>query len=190
MAAGRRLEIGGKTLLKAGQDIMSVHVRYQGDVLEVSTRGRGVVRVARGRATRFSVDGKPVRAAGSTEEFETIVGEPGKIELSTPVFATDPVARCKGIGVPRGYGGVYQGPAQSALVSFKSAVPTDMIIQWRGTGETVWKRVVNPELTTDHYYLLPDLDHGTTYQVRLACRSLDGRVGELQKQYVYNDPKK
>jgi len=190
LVAGRRLEIGGKTLIEVGPDILATRVRYHGDRVEVSTRGRGEVRLAKGSATRLVLNGKSVRVEVKAEQFRVQVGDSGKIALTAPEFATDPVARCKGIGVPLGYGGSYKGPAQSALVRFKTSLPSDMVVEWHGPKGTTWKRVLNPEPITDHYYLLTDLEHGTTYQVRLTCRSVDGRVGTLHQDYTYTDPEK
>jgi len=190
LAAGRLLEIGGKTLIGLGPDIMAARVRYDGNTVEVSTRGRGEVRIARGPATRMILNGKVVRAEVVGDQFRAEAGTPGKIALTALDFATDPASRCKGIGVPLGYGGSYKGPEQSALIRFKSSVPSDMTIEWREAKETTWKRVANPEPIADHYYLLTDLEHGKTYQVRLTCRSPDGRVGNLQREYTFTDPDK
>src|SRR5437764_10242966 len=99
------------------------------------------------------------------------VGRSEKITLTAPTFATDPAARCKGIGVPLGYGGVYKGPQQSALIRFNISAPTDMTIEWRAAGEEAWNGVVNPEPLTEHFYLLPDLTDRRKYQVHLTCRS-------------------
>lgn len=188
LAAGRRLEVGGKTLIEAGPDVVSVHVRYAGDTAEVSTRGRGIVHVAAGPAAAVRVNGQRAREGAEAGSFRAEVGDPGTVALSALEFETDPPARCKGIGVPLGYGGVYKGPAQSALLRFHSSVPSDMTVAWRGAGETAWKHVLNPEPTADHYYLLTDLDHGKTYQVRLTCRSADGRFGVVERDYTYTDP--
>src|SRR6185369_7172075 len=113
---------------------------------------------AQGTASKLILNGKLVGVKAEAGQFRTEVGKPGKIALTTPEFATDPAARCKGIGVPMGYGGSYKGPPQSALVRFKSAEPADMTIEWRRADEGAWKRVVNPELVADHYYLLTDLE--------------------------------
>src|SRR5262249_29064043 len=104
LAAGRRLEVGGKTLITAGPEGLSVNVRYQGDTAAVSTRGRGEVRVAKGRTTKLVLNGKPVSTTGAGDEFRAEVGEAGTAALTALTFATDPAARCKGIGVPVGYG--------------------------------------------------------------------------------------
>ena len=50
--------------------------------------------------------------------------------------------------------------------------------------------MVNPESVKDHYYLLTDLEPRKKYQLRLTCRSADGRVGNLQTDYTYLDPEK
>src|SRR5207249_3286507 len=63
-------------------------------------------------------------------------------------------------------------------------------VSTRGGGQSAWKRVVNPQQITDHYYLRPDLENGKMYQVRLTCRSADGRVGVLQKDYTHAEPAK
>ena len=71
--------------------------------------------------------------------------------------------------------GSYKGPAQSALVRFKSSVPADMTLEWRRADEMSWKRVINPEPTTDHYYLLTDLKPGKNFgeQIGVAGRNDD-----------------
>src|SRR5262249_42802249 len=141
LAAGRRLEVCGKLLLEVGPDVMAAHVRYRGDAVEVSTRGAGAVRVAKGAAVRVVFNGKPVRAPAEADQFRLVLGRSGKVALTAPEFATDPAARCKGIGVPQDYGGSYRGPAQSALVRFKTSAPTDMTVEWRGPKDIAWKRV-------------------------------------------------
>jgi len=169
---------------------MAAGVRYLGDTVEVSARGSGAVHIAKGPATKVVLNGKPLNVKAESGQFRLEVGRPGKIELTAPQFATDAGARCQGIGVPQGYGGVYKGPPQSALVRFKTSMASDMTIEWRGKNETVWKRVVNPEPLSDHYYLLTDLEHGKTYQVRLTCRGPEEHAGMLQKEFTYSDPEK
>jgi hypothetical protein len=190
LVAGRRLEAGGTMLIGAGPEVLSVHVRYDGDRAEVSTRGRGEARIARGRAARVVLNGRPADPRVEAEQFRLEVGNPGPVAIADLVFATDPASRCKGIGVPLGYGGSYQGPPQSALVRFKTSVPSDTTVEWRGPSEAAWKRVVNPEVITDHYYLLTDLEPGKTYLIRLTCRSPEGRVGVRREEYTFNDPPK
>jgi hypothetical protein len=187
---GRRLEVGGTTLIETGPEVLAAHVRYVADRAEVSTRGRGMVRIAKTSATQVTVNGAALPLSAKGDRFEFLVGRPGTIQLTAPVFATDPLLRCKGIGVPRGYGGVYQGPPQSALVRLQSSVPSDFALAWRGPGEPGWKHVLNPEPTSDHYYLLTDLEDGKTYQLRIACRNADGRAGLLDKEFTYKDPDK
>src|SRR5205814_1884088 len=46
LAAGRRLELGGKTLIEVGPGVLAGQVRYNGEVAEVSARGHGTIRVA------------------------------------------------------------------------------------------------------------------------------------------------
>src|SRR5262249_25164839 len=147
-------------------------------------------RVAKGAASRVVLNGKPVHVTAEGDQFRLDAGRSGKVVLMTPEFATDPAARCKGIGVPQGYGGSYRGPAQSALFRFKTSAPTDMTVEWRGPKDIAWKRVYNPEPTAEHYYLLTDLEHETTYQVRLTCRGPDGGTGVVQRDYKYIDPDK
>src|SRR5439155_27277599 len=64
LVAGRRLELAGKNLIEVGPDILSASLRYNGDTVEVSTRGRGVVRIAKGPASKLVLNGKPSRVAG------------------------------------------------------------------------------------------------------------------------------
>jgi hypothetical protein len=190
LTAGRRLEVGGMTILEVGPEVVSAWVRYKGDTAQVGARGRGTVRVAKGPAVKVVLNGKALAAKPEGDLFRLEVGESGEVALSAVEFATDPDARCRGIGVPQGYGGSYKGPAQSALVCFKTSAPADMTVEWRGPKDTAWKRVYNPEPTAEHYYLLSDLEHETTYQVRLTCRGTDGRAGVLQVDYEYLDPEK
>ena len=134
------------------------------------------------------LNGTLVSAKPEAEHLSLQVGQPGAIELTPLSFNTDPVSRCQGIGVPLGYGGSYQGPPQSALVRFKTSVPSDTTLEWRGPDESTWKRVINPEPSADHFYLLTDLQNGTTYQVRVNCRSADGRAGHRQMDYTHAEP--
>jgi hypothetical protein len=174
-------------LIEAGPEILSVQVRYHGDTVEVNTRGRGALRIAKGTASKVLLNDAPAPVAAKEDLWLMEVGSPGAIAINGIAFATDPAARCKGIGVPIGYGGNYKGPEQSALVRFKTSASTDMILEWRGTHEKAWKRVLNPDPVTAHYYLLTDLEHGKAYQLRLTCRAADGRVGALEAEYTYVD---
>lgn len=183
LAGGRRLEVAGKTLIEVGPEILSARFRHSGDTVEVSTRGHGPVHVATGRAGRLILNGTPASVGSKADGFRIDVGQAGKIALTAPEFSTDPLARCQGIGVPIGYGGTYKGPDNSALVRFKTTTPSEMTIEWRGPDDTAWKRVVNPEPTTDHYYLLTDLAKGKKYQVRLTCRNEEGWVGMVEAAY-------
>ena len=61
-------------------------------------------------------------------------------------------------------------------------------LHWRAATETTWKRILNPEPTTEHYYLLTDLEHGKKYQLRLACATAEGGLGTLETEYTFSDP--
>ncbi len=190
LAAGGRLEVGGRTLIEVGPEIRSVAVHYRGDVAEISARGQGALRIAKGSATRVTLNGKSVAIQAEGDHFILRAGQPGPITITGLTFATDPAARCKGIGVPQGYGGVYKGPEHSALLAFRTSVASDMKLEWRTAAEAPWKRVLNPEPTTDHYYLLTDLEHGTKYHVRLTCATPQGAFGTLEAEYTFSDPDK
>ena len=160
----------GKTLIEVDPEITGVHVRFTGNRPEVTARGRGRVKVK-----------------GNSKPIQVRVGRSGKIVLKDIRFSTEPASRCKGIGVPLGYGGTFKGYPGSSLVSIKSSLPSDMTIEWRLKGGTEWLRVVNPETITDHYYLLTDLTDGKTYDLRLTCRSADGRIGRSETTYTFKE---
>lgn len=188
LVAGHRLEAGGKVLIDAGPAISCVSVRYKRAIVEVSAHGRGPVQVATDSASRALVNGELATATIAEGRFQLHLGKPGGVTLSKLDFSTTAEARCKGIGVPLGYGGSYRGPDRSALVRFTSSVPTDMQLEWRRADEATWKQVVNPEPLTEHYYLLTDLEHTRKYRLRLTCRDAAGRVGILEEDYTYRDP--
>src|SRR5207244_3560581 len=84
LAGGGRLEVGGSTLIEVGPEVASAHVRYKGEVAEVSTRGRGTARVATGTAVRLVLNGKPVEKKPEAGQYRLEVGTEGEVTITAP----------------------------------------------------------------------------------------------------------
>ncbi|MBI4027383.1 MAG: fibronectin type III domain-containing protein [Verrucomicrobia bacterium] len=113
----------------------------------------------------------------------------GEVAISEMHFSAEPQARCRGSGVPLGYGGAFMGYEKTALAACTTRVPAEMTIEYRPKDGPEWRRFLNPEPTTDHYYLLTDLEHEKPYEVRITCRDAAGRLGSRSQVYHHLEPK-
>jgi hypothetical protein len=190
LTGGRVLRLAGKALIEAGPEVRAVNARFVGDGVEITARGRGAIRVATQSATRVSVNGAATNAEIKEGYTQLEIGKLGDVAVSELRFSAEPAARCRGSGVPVGYGGTFQGYEKSALAACTTDVPAAMTIAYRPKEGNEWRRALNPVPTTDHYYLLTDLEDGKEYEVRIDCRDAEGRSGSVTQIYSYREPTK
>jgi hypothetical protein len=208
--AGRSLRLNGHTLIEAEPGILALHLRRNGNTLEIAAEGHGTIQVAPMQARQVRLNGSMVAARLVNGYYRLSAGRAGAVAINGLRVSTAAADLCKAVGVPLGFGeinkylshvksakdslvpkgipAVYQGPPNAIAIFWQTAEPADEVVEWRPEG-TAWRRMVNPELATAHYYLLPDLIAGRRYQVRLSSRTPDGRVGIKQTTFVYAKPR-
>jgi hypothetical protein len=180
---GRVLGYGGKRLLEAWPDIASVYVRFAGTRLEVTTQGRGTVSVAAGSVATVILNGHVTKAKPQRGMLRLEVGSTENLTISHLEYLHSPQDMQLAMGLERP-----AAHSDAVVVKWKTSVPTDAVAEYRKIGDGTWTRSVNPEPLLEHYPILTGLQHGATYELRLTCRTADGRVGKLLTTYRHIDP--
>lgn len=187
LVGGRMLSCASETLLETGPEIESVAVEYTANTVVVDARGAGKLSVAtNGAQTALLLNGRigSVRKSGSgaNSRFEVDLPSPGALELQTPTTSADPLA------IYKAYVGFRPHPTalppwNPVLVSWKTPLPADAIIEYAPMGDTFWLRNRQSDPTTEHRLVLTRLTPGTTYRVRIQSRTDDGRIGRAELTY-------
>jgi len=187
---GQRLSLKEQTLIEASPEIAAVHVRYVGDIAEITTRGLGKLTIAKRTATRATLNGKPVTATEANGLLRVAAPSVAAFTLTTPVVSTDAKALCQATGVPYGaelgpndWGAYSKGPGNAVLVKWESSVPSDSEVEYREAKSKTWKRSVCGEPRTNHTFVISEIEPGKSYEFRVTCRSADGSLATAKTSY-------
>src|SRR5207237_146829 len=152
LVGGTRLDCAGETLLTVGPEIESIHLHYVGDKLEVAVRGRGIVSVLAGAASKVYLKGVNHKAKLEKSRLVFSNGAAGNLKLSEVKFANDPKSLYQAIGLPpdRALNLSNGACKNSIVVAWTSSEPASALVEYRLSPTDPWRRSINPELTTQH----------------------------------------
>jgi hypothetical protein len=180
LAAGQKVTYDGETLLEVGPRVASASVQYAEDTITVDLQGHGKISVAAGPQKTLVLNGKvhpPQKTGSGTMKRWTVeLPNPGGLDLVAPALSTDATAVYKALV------GFRPGPAlppwNPVVVSWKTLVPSDAMVEYAPEGSDTWIRNTKPDAVTDHHLVVNRLKAGTAYRIRIRSISEDGRTGE------------
>jgi hypothetical protein len=186
LVGGQNLVYAGQTLVEAAPEISSISLRYAGNRIHVDVRGRGKFTVAAGSTREIELNGtaQPHGRGGSlvNGRWEFSASNPGSLDLDPPVLTTDPNA------VYKAYVGFRPHPTavppwNPVLVTWKTSLPSDAIIEYAPLNSEHWLRNMKPDAVYEHRMVLSRLTPGTTYRIRVHSSTHDGRSGTAELTY-------
>jgi hypothetical protein len=186
LVGGRKVVFAGRALIEAGPDIVSANVQFAPDIVTTDLRGHGRISLAAGTSKKLMMNGRVLSTGREATlrdgRWEVEIPEPDPLELVSPEFSTDPTS------IYRAYVGFRPTPDavppwNPVLVSWKTPIPADAIIEYAPAGSQNWIRNTKPDLVTDHRMVLTRLVPGTNYQIRIRSGTDNGRIGRAGLLY-------
>ncbi|MBI4027374.1 MAG: heparinase II/III family protein [Verrucomicrobia bacterium] len=191
LVGGQKLIYSGKTLIEVGPEIASADIHYASDQITVEVRGNGKISMPAGSEKTLALNGTALSVGKKgwwwKRKWEVALASPGLLEISAPTFSTDRAVLWKAVAGNPPPAAI--GPRPAVLVRWKTSRPSDALIEYAPDGTDDWLRTMNPEPHSDHWFVLSHLTPETTYQLRITCRTDDGRVANTQVTYPFEGVK-